>query len=150
MRLGDTWYFVTFDGKILPIKTGPKGPVAGESWSLLTAAERKQGWRPGGVQQLAIHGGTNRLYSIMHRGSRDTHKDPGKDIWVYDLTTHQRVQKITTRALASSIQISTDDHPLLFSIFAENPVLDIYDPVTGALLHSVPSIGTSPMLLLTP
>ena len=150
VRLGDTWYFVTFDGKILPIKTGPKGPVAGESWSLLTAAERKQGWRPGGVQQLAIHGGTNRLYSIMHRGSRDTHKDPGKDIWVYDLTTHQRVQKITTRALASSIQISTDDHPLLFSIFAENPVLDIYDPVTGALLHSVPSIGTSPMLLLTP
>jgi len=150
VRLGDTWYFVTFDGRILPIKTGSKGPAAGESWSMLTAAERKQGWRPGGVQQLAVHAGTNRLYSIMHRGSRDTHKDPGKDIWVYDLATHQRVQKIATRVLASSIQISTDDHPLLFSIFEENPALDVYDPVTGALLRSVPNIGTSPMLLLTP
>jgi methylamine dehydrogenase heavy chain len=150
VRVGDTWYFVTFDGRIVPVKTGTKGPAVGESWSLTTAVERQQGWRPGGVQQLAVHAGTNRLYAIMHRGSRDTHKDPGRDVWVYDLTTHQRVLKIAMRALSGSIQVSTDEHPLLFSIFADSNVLDVYDAATGKLARSVPNIGTSPILLLTP
>ncbi len=150
VRVGDTWYFVSFEGRIVPLKAGPKGLSIGESWSLTTAAERQQGWRPGGLQQLAVHAGTGRLYAIMHRGGRDTHKDPGKDIWVYDIATHQRVQKFTTRALATSIQVSTDDHPLLYSIFLDSNVLDVYDALSGKPLRSVPSIGTTPTMMLTP
>ena len=150
VRLGDTWYFVSFDGRVVPVKASAKGLSVGEAWWLTTKAERQQGWRPGGMQQLAVHAGTNRLYALMHQGNRDTHKAPGKDIWVYDLATHQRTQKIAARALTSSIQISTDEHPLLFGSFIDSNVLDVYEPQSGKLLRSVDSIGTSPTLLLTP
>jgi methylamine dehydrogenase heavy chain len=150
VRIGDTWYFVSFDGRVYTVRNGPQGLAPGESWWLTTAAEREQGWRPGGLQQLAVHAGQNRLYAIMHQGSRDTHKDPGKAIWVYDLATHQRVQQITTENLASSIQLTSDERPLLFSAFLGSNVLDVYDPASGKLLRSVHDVGTTPTLLVTP
>jgi len=150
VRGGDTWYFISFAGKVHTVRSGANGPEAGDSWWLSTAAERAQGWRPGGVQQLAFHAGQKRLYAIMHQGPLETHKAPGKSIWVADVVTHKRVARITTRRLSSSIQLSRDDRPLLFSAFMDANILDIYDPVSGQLLRSVPEIGTSPTLLLTP
>jgi methylamine dehydrogenase heavy chain len=150
VRVGATWYFLSFDGRIHTVMSGPDGLAPGASWWLVSAAERQQGWRPGGLQQVAIHVGQNRLYAIMHQGNRDTHKDPGRAIWVYDLASHRRVQQITTRRLASSIQLSSDAKPLLFSAFLDSNILDIYDPASGKLLHSVHDIATTPTLLVTP
>lgn len=150
VRVGDTWYFVTFDGRIVPVRGSGKSLVAGEPWWLTTPAERAQGWRPGGLQQIAVHAATNRLYALVHRGSRDTHKDPGKDLWVYDLTTHQRVQKIALHAPTSSIQVSTDDQPLLFGAFGDSPDIDVYSATSGKLLRTVAGVATSPTMLLTP
>jgi methylamine dehydrogenase heavy chain len=149
-RGGDTWYFVSFAGRIQTVRNGKNGLEAGESWWLSTKAERAQGWRPGGLQQLAFHAGQKRLYAIMHQGPLETHKDPGKSIWVADAVTHKRVAQITTRRLSSAIQLSKDDHPLLFSTFIDSNVLDVYDPLSGKLLRSVSNVGTSPTLLLTP
>ena len=150
VRVGDTWYFASFDGRIYTVKNGPRGLAPGDSWWLASAAEREQGWRPGGLQHLAVHAGRNRLYALVHQGSRDTHKDPGTTIWVYDLATRRRVQQITTRNLASSIQLTSDDQPLLFTAFLGSNVLDVYDPASGKLLRSVAEIGTTPTLLVTP
>ena len=150
VRGGDTWYFVSFAGKVHTVRTGPNGPEAGDTWWLSTKDERAKGWRPGGVQQLAFHARQKRLYAIMHQGPLETHKDPGKSIWVADVVTHKVVSRIATRRLSSAIQLSEDDRPLLFSAFIEANVLDIYDPASGKLLRSVPEIGTSPTLLLTP
>ena len=150
VRGGDTWYFVSFAGQVRTVRSGANGLEAGERWWLSTKAERAAGWRPGGVQQLAYHAGQRRLYAIMHQGPIETHKDPGRSIWVADVTTHKRVAQIRTRRLASAIQLTRDDQPLLFSVFIEGNVLDVYDPVSGRLLRSVPEIGTSPTLLLTP
>lgn len=150
VRGGDTWYFISFAGKVQTVRNGASGLKAGDCWWLSTKAERAQGWRPGGVQQLAFHAGQKRLYAIMHQGPLETHKDPGKSIWVADVTTHQRVARITTRRLSSAIQLSKDDRPLLFSAFIEGNVLDVYDPLSGKLLRSVKEVGTSPTLLLTP
>jgi len=55
-----------------------------------------------------------------------------------------------TRRLASSIQLTSDSRPLLFSNFMGSNILDVYDPATGKLLRSVPEIGTTPTLLVTP
>jgi hypothetical protein len=33
----------------------------------------------------------------MHRGGEDTHKEPGSEVWVYDLATHERIDRITLR-----------------------------------------------------
>jgi methylamine dehydrogenase heavy chain len=150
VRIGDLWYFVSVEGRIHPFKYGKQGLEAGDPWWLTTKAERAQGWRPGGVQQLAAHAGRNRLYVIMHRGSRDTHKDPGKDVWVYDLATRKRLQKIAIQHLATSIKLSSDDRPLLYTAFADSAVLDVYNPRTGKLLRSVTDVATTPVLLVTP
>ena len=149
VRIGKTWYFVSYEGQIHPVKATASDASVEAAWWLTSEAERKQGWRPGGLQQLAVDSHSH-LYAIMHRGGPETHKDPGKDVWVYDIATHQRVKQIALSNLASSIQLTTDDKPLLFSIFIDKPVLDIYDAADGRLLRSVDQVGTTPALLVTP
>ncbi len=150
VRLGDTWYFVSFAGTLYPVKVEQGSLKLQKSWSLLSAAQKTQSWRPGGLQQLAVHAGLNRLYSIMHQGPLETHKDPGREVWVYDLARQARVQKITMKNDSGSIQVSRDSHPLLFSIFIDSNVLDVYDATSGNLLRSVTDIGTTPTVMVTP
>jgi methylamine dehydrogenase heavy chain len=150
VRLGSTWYFVSFAGRIYPLEAGAQHATMGAPWWLTTEAERKAGWRPGGIQQLALSSRQSRLYAIMHRGGLETHKDPGKDVWVYDLQTRQRVQQFALKSLASSIQLSSDAQPLLFSIFIDGTDLDVYDAANGKLLRTVAHVGTTPTIMVTP
>ena len=150
VRVGDVWYFVTFDGRIVPLEVKGDRAVVEPSWSLTTAAERAQGWRPGGLQQLAVSVRLHRLYAIMHQGDLATHKDPGKTVWVYDLATHRKVQGIPVKRLASSIQVTTDAAPLLFTVFIDGPDLDVYDAVSGHWLRTVKDVAATPTVLITP
>jgi len=150
VRMGRICYFVTFDGRIYPLEADSKGATVGSIWWLSSESERKAGWRPGGLQQLAVNPNNSRLYAIMHRGGIETHKDPGKDVWVFDVSTRQRVQQFALKNLAGSIQISRDEHPLLYSIFIDSTTLDIYDALSGELLRSVEHIGTTPTIMVTP
>jgi methylamine dehydrogenase heavy chain len=150
VRVGDTWYFVSFSGTMYPVKLVQGTLKLQKTWSLLTDAERAQKWRPGGLQQLAAHPGSNRLYSIMHQGTPETHKDPGREVWVYDLARRQRVQKIAMKHDSGSIQVTHDAHPLLFSIFIDSTVLDVYDAASGNPLRTVNDIGTTPTVMVTP
>jgi methylamine dehydrogenase heavy chain len=150
VRVGDTWYFVSFGGTMYPVKVQNGTLKLQKTWSLLSAAEKSQGWRPGGLQQLAVHAGLNRLYSIMHQGPLETHKDPGREVWVYDLAHQSRTQTIAMKNNSGSIQVSRDARPLLFSIFIESNVLDVYDATSGKYLRSVNDIGTTPTVLVSP
>ena len=150
VRIGKVWYFVSFAGRIYPVEAGAQQAVLGATWWLTSDAERKAGWRPGGIQQLAVNSQKSRLYSIMHRGGLETHKEPGKDVWVYDLSTRQRVQQFALKALATSIQLSSDAQPLLYSISIAATDLDVYDAASGKLLRSVDHIGTTPTIMVTP
>lgn len=150
VRLGDTWYFVSFGGTMYPVKIDKGQLKLQQRWSLLDADEQAAHWRPGGLQQLAVHAATNRLYSIMHRGPLETHKDPGREVWVYDPARQTRIQKITLKNNAGSIQVSRDAQPLLFSIFIDSNVLDIYEALSGRYLRSVADIGTTPTVLVNP
>jgi len=150
VRIGKHWYFVSFDGRLYALTVDAQGASVASPWWLTTEEERKEGWRPGGLQQLAVNPNDSHLYTIMHRGGIATHKDPGKDVWVFDVSTHQRVRQIALKNLASSIQISTDEHPLMFGIFTDSPDLDIYDAASGALLRTVDHIGTTLTIMVTP
>ena len=150
VRVADTWYFVSFSGMLYPFKWERGSVKLLQAWPLQSAAEKAQNWRPGGLQQLAVHTGLNRLYAIMHQGPPETHKDPGREVWVYDLARQTRIQKIAMKNNSGSIQVTRDSHPLLFSIFIESTVLDVYDATTGNLLRSVTDIGTTPTVLVTP
>jgi methylamine dehydrogenase heavy chain len=97
VRYRDRWLFVSFDGYVYPVDASGAQIRFDEAWSLLTDAERAASWRIGGLQHLAVHEASGRLYSLVHRGGPDTHKDPGDAVWVYDLRSRQRLQRIKMR-----------------------------------------------------
>jgi len=148
VRRGDTWYFATFAGDVLPIQTTAEGTKAGSRWSLLDAADRKASWRPGGMQHLSVHGGSGRLYSLMHVGGEWSHKDPGTEVWVYDLATRKRERRIKLESPATSIAITPDANAVLFAIFIGAQKVDVYDPKGGKLLRSIGEIGFTPTTLV--
>jgi len=88
------WLFPSFDSWIHPVDFSGDEPVFDEKWSLVSDAERRDDWRIGGSQHLAVHQSTGRLYALMHRGGADSHKQPGEEVWVFDLETRERLQRI--------------------------------------------------------
>lgn len=93
-RYGDTWIFVSFEGWAHPVDVSGETLRAGERWSLLGERDRADSWRIGGAQHLAVHQASGRLYSLVHQGGVDTHKDPGTELWIYDLAERRRVDRI--------------------------------------------------------
>jgi methylamine dehydrogenase heavy chain len=85
----------------------------------------------------------------MHIGGEDSHKDPGTEIWVYDLASKRRTQRIALKDPATSIAVTQDAKPLLFAIFIAAPKLDVYDATSGKLLRSIAEIGFTPTMLTT-
>jgi methylamine dehydrogenase heavy chain len=94
VRYGNQWLFASFDGKLYSVDVSGPQLSFGTPWSLLSDADREQSWRIGGMQHLAVHERSGRLYTLMHRGGPDTHKDPGEEVWIYDLAAKQRVARI--------------------------------------------------------
>lgn len=148
VRDGNTWLFASFAGDIVPVEYADGAVRAGSRWPLSSAAERKDKWLSGGMQHLAAHAATRRLFSLMHQGGPDSHKDPGSEIWVYDLAGKRRTQRIALNDPATSIAVSSDAKPLLFSIFIGAPKVDVRDAQTGKLLRSIPEIGFTPSTLV--
>jgi methylamine dehydrogenase heavy chain len=149
VRLGDTWLFASIDGIVHPLRATGTGVQAESTWSLFSAQQLAQHWRTGGLQHLAAHRSSGRLFAIVHQGGPQTHKDPGSEIWVYDTATHRRLQVIAAHNKIGSIQVSQDAAPLLFACSMESNRLDIYDATTGSYLRSVEGIGQTPTLLVT-
>jgi methylamine dehydrogenase heavy chain len=98
VRVGDRWIFVSFAGRVYEVTVGPDGVHVAAPWTLDAGPASGVAWRTGGVQHLAAHAASNRLYALMHRGGPDTHKDPGDEVWVFDLATHRRTARIPLRA----------------------------------------------------
>ena len=93
-RVGDSYYFVSYEGNVKVINVGGDVAKLEDSWSLLDDADKKAGWKPGGYQLQAIHTPTKRLFVGMHDGAKNgSHKNPAKEIWVYDLATKKRIQR---------------------------------------------------------
>jgi len=115
VRRGDEWLFVSFGGRVHAVDvSGPELRFA-EPWDLVAAEDLAEGWRIGGGQHLALHQGTGRLYSLVHQGAPDTPKQPGTELWVYDLAKRERVQRIELRSPGLSyLGVAIDPGPRLF------------------------------------
>ncbi len=98
VRVGDRWLFASFDGWLYEVDFSGAEPAFSEPWSLLTGGERADDWKVGGTQHLAVHQESGRLFSLFHQGGLDSHKDPGSEIWVYDLASRERVQRIEVKS----------------------------------------------------
>lgn len=93
VRWKDKWVFVSFEGRVHPLDVSGDRIEPDEPWSLLGEADRADSWRVGGMQHLAVHQPTGRLFSLMHQGGPDTHKEPGSELWVYDLASRERLER---------------------------------------------------------
>lgn len=147
VRIGDDWWFVSFEGMVQPMDLAGELPRLPPSWSLLSDADRADGWRIGGIELLGVHAKTRRLYALMHQGGPDTHKDPGSEVWVYDLGTRQRLQRIALRDPATSILITQADEPLLVAVLIGVPNVEVYSATTGQHQRTIGEIGHTVALL---
>lgn len=179
VRDGARWLFASFEGKLQPVDFSGEQPVAPPAWPLFTDAERDAKWRIGGMQHLALHRTTHRLYSLVHRGGPGSHKDPGQSIWVYDVEQKKRVQEIAVPSLlpafvrpfleiardgwgdwllhqllpnagAHAIAVTQDAHPLLFVRHDEVGAVGVLDATTGALVREIDEAGIAGPLLIVP
>jgi methylamine dehydrogenase heavy chain len=174
-RAGDRWTFVSFEGVAHEIDFG-QSPPAANAWPLTSEAERKAGWRPGGRQSVALHRASGRLYVAFHQGGPGTHKDPGPEIWAFDLAERQRVARFglpnfTAAFLAGNtgvelasftgwllttllpdegadiITVSQDDAPLLFARNSNRGAVAVLDARTGEYLRFLLEAGLGGMRL---
>jgi methylamine dehydrogenase heavy chain len=145
--------FISFLGDVHEVDFSGAQPAIRKPWSLLAAADKPGHWRPGGMQVGAIQRHLNRLYVPMHQGGEGTHKDGGSEIWVFDMTTHQRVARwpLAVQKLAGvlAVQVSQDDAPLLFAATGHSD-LAVFDALTGQLRHVEKQMGQTPWLILNP
>ncbi len=149
-RIADTLYFVSFLGMVHPLDTSRETPTAAPTWALLRAADRKGGWRPGGWQYVTANERLGRLYVVMHaKGRNGSHKDPGSEIWVYDVKTRARIQRIRAKSPVVSVLTSRDDAPLLYALGADGG-LQIYDARRGTYKGSVAGVAETAMVMVNP
>jgi methylamine dehydrogenase heavy chain len=160
-RIGDTWYFVSRENNVYAIQMNAAGIHLTQQWSLLSAAERKDNWRISGVNHTAAHVASGRLLVLMHQGKPETFQEPGTEVWVYDVATQQRLERISLKEQSIAIGVSQDATPRLYSVDFVVPLpylftawiyltqgqdgimkivqqaVNIYDVHSGEHLHSV-------------
>jgi methylamine dehydrogenase heavy chain len=178
-RIGSRWIFVTFAGQVHEVDFSQEAPVAAEPWSLFGADGVDGKWRVGGLQHVAVHAATNRLYTVMHEGGPGSHKAPGPEVWVYDLESRERVDtfempNLTAAFLLATLRLETDgalawllerilpnqgvhtiavtrgETPLLFARHATLGVMAVLDAQTGEHLRNVGELGLAGPTLEVP
>jgi methylamine dehydrogenase heavy chain len=152
IRTSEGYLFLSFLGEVHPVDFRGAQPAFAPTWSLVSAAERGR-WRPGAQQVGAIHRTLGRLYVPMHEGGEGTHKDGGTEIWVFDLTSHQRLARwpLRTQGLSRAVaaQVSQDAAPILFAATDAGAVA-VLDALTGRVRHIEKHLGQTPWMLITP
>lgn len=122
---GTRRYFVSFQGEVLGVDLDGDAPSFDAPWPLSTAAERRQGWRPGGYGIATIHRDSNTLFVTMHdHGFEGSHKNPAKEVWAFDLTSHRRVGHIAAPG-TFSIAASQGPHARLYLLDTEKSTIQV-------------------------
>lgn len=149
----DGFAFLSFLGDVHEVDFSGAAPAFHKSWSLVTAADKTQGWRPGGTQVGAIHRKSGKLFVPMHKGGEGTHKNGGSEIWVFDMKTHQRLARwpLAAKKLdpVVAVQVSQDDAPILFAA-TEHADVAVLDALTGDVRHVEKQLGQTPWFFMNP
>lgn len=126
-NVGERHFFVSFKGNIHTADLSGEEATFEPAWPLLGKTDEKLAWRPGGYQPLAVHRASGRLFVAMHSaGKEGSHKDPAREIWVFDLASKKRIGKLPGRN-AIAIAASQDEAPLLFGIDGRKMGLVVFE-----------------------
>jgi len=129
-------YFPTFTGSVIPVDF--RGAVAepGEPGPLLSGEGRAAGWRPGGWQLVAKDRG-GRFYVLMNPdGEEGSHKNGGGEVWVFDVATKERLNRIALPNWGISIALNNAEQPLLVVTNGAFG-LETYDALTGDFVKTL-------------
>ncbi len=178
-RDGQKWLFASFEGYLHEIDFSGAKPAPAKPWSLFTTDQRIDQWRIGGIQHLALHRPSRRLFSVVHQGGSGTHKDAGSEIWAYDLAKRERIQVIDPPSLLGvflrrmggidpdstlgwlletlvpspgvhSVVVTRDADPLLFVRHRETGSAGVFDALDGKLLRYLEETGLGGALMVVP
>ncbi|HIG72603.1 MAG: amine dehydrogenase large subunit [Myxococcales bacterium] len=178
-RRGLRWTFISFAGQVHTVDFSGPTPVVEAAWSLVDEASKMDGWRPGGLQFVALHSTSNRLFVVMHQGGDGSHKDAGPEIWVWDLSTHERIGRFDSPNMTAAflapmmgvdessftrnvlnwilpsegvhtIAVTQDDNPLLFVRHGTLGVVGVLDSSTGDSLRTLTEAGLAGPTLRVP
>lgn len=112
--IGDTTYFVSFQGNIFEMNLNGEVAQLKKTWSLLDDKDKAAHWAPGGYQLMTVHEPSKTMYIGMHEGAHEgTHKWPAKEIWKIDLAKRQRVER-APGGNAIAMTITKEDAPHLY------------------------------------
>lgn len=173
-RIGDTWYFASFENNVRAITMTADNIGISRQWSLVTNSERADNWRISGQHHTAVHKETNRLFVLMHQGEEHTFEEPGEEVWVFDTLSGRRTKTISLDDVALSLGVSQGPEATLYSLAFNIPlptlfalwiylvegeaellkhavqVVDLYDTKTGDHLNKVGDIPHSYQTVVTP
>lgn len=142
-RWGEGYLFLTFSGKVTPADFSVSPARFDAPWQLVSPQEAAEGWRPGGLQPFAVSQATGRLYVAMHQGGEGSHKEPGSEIWVYDVKSHARVArwKLTAAKLMPmlTLSVSAGASPMVYGSTFHG--VQALDAATGKLVHTDQALG---------
>jgi methylamine dehydrogenase heavy chain len=169
-RIGTQWIFVSFLGMVHTLDFSRPTPAIAPEWSLHGEKSGASQWRPGGLQVVAVHAPSERLFVVMHEGGDGSHKDAGPEVWSFDLVQKKRLSRIVPPALSAtflggvlgipadsfsfsvlswvlpadtvhSIAISQDPTPVLFMRNAEIGAVGVVAPDNGAAVRVLGEAG---------
>ncbi len=122
-RVGDRYWYVSFQGKVTELNLGGASAQVVATHDLLAGpAERRQGWRPGGYQAMAVDPSGRYLVAGMHpKGGEGSHKLPATQLWVLDLHSGKRIARLPGRMAIA----------MTFSAVGDR--LHVLDGATGSL-----------------
>ncbi len=139
-------YFPTFLGQIQPIDLSQSKPKILPSWSLLSPAQLAKNWRPAGWQIGSAHPDGFIYLLMQENGFNGSHKNGGSEVWVFNVSTKQRVSTIKLKSHGISIEVTKDKYPLLVVTNSEMN-LDVYNAKTGKHIRMIGAIGVMPIVL---
>ncbi|MCU7646410.1 amine dehydrogenase large subunit [Pseudomonas piscis] len=116
MRLGDEWFFISQKNRAYSLRMNAQGVALQQQWSLVSDAERADGWGIAGNHGTALHADSGRLFVLMHKDQPENYQKPGTEVWVYDIRSQQRLARIELKEQSTAIGVSQGQHPRLYSL----------------------------------
>ena len=141
--VGTTAYFDSYHGQLYAVDLSGNAAQGQPAWALTTDEDKKDNWRPGGWLSIAASEKGETLYVLMHQGGEWTHKQPGKEVWVFDTARKTRTARIPLKTEGYSIRVSRGANPILESIALVQSQIETYSVPDGKYLGVYKDIGTS-------
>ncbi len=135
--IAGVYYFPSFKGMVQPVDMTGANPGISANWSLLQEQDRLENWRPGGWQIATAHETSHRLFVLMHPDGTDgSHKGGGSEVWVYDVESKKRLDRMKLKEWGVSIEVTQGEQPYLV-VTNGNMDLDVYSADSGEWIRLI-------------